>query len=65
MEIKLRKLSACIKMKIFLFRRFHQTAAFFCLTKNINQRKEIKISCIKFLYENENTSEKYIIMLKS
>ena len=38
--IKLWKLGACIKLKLFdCFEDFSQLLAFFCVSKNINQRK--------------------------
>ena len=50
--------------KILVFWRFHQTAGFFCVNKNKPKKvKGIKISCIKFLYENGNT-EKHILNRK-
>ena len=47
MEIKLWKLSACINWKFFCFKDFTKLLAFFCVSKNINQIKGIKISWIK------------------
>ena len=50
MEIKLWKLSECVKWKFYCFEDFTELLAFFCVSKNINRRKGIKTFCIKFLY---------------
>ena len=51
MEIMLWKPSACIKRKFYCYEDFTEPLAFFLVSKTINRKnKEIKISCIKFLY---------------
>ena len=51
MEIKLWKLSTCIKQKFYCFEDFIKPLAFFVYVKILTEEsKGIKISCIKFLY---------------
>ena len=55
MEIMLWKPSACIKRKFYCYEDFTEPLAFFLASKTINRKnKEIKISCIKFLYTMES-----------
>ena len=51
MEIKLWKLSACIKQKFYCFEDFIKPLAFFVYVKILTEEsKGTKISCIKFLH---------------
>ena len=54
MEIKLWKLSPCLKWKFYCFEDFTKPLAFFVYIKALTKEsKGIKISCMKFLYKNE------------
>ena len=68
-EIKLWKLSACIKRKFYCSKISPNRWPFSLQAKTLTEEsKEIKISCIKFFTQcnkNGNTSEKHIIILKS
>ena len=56
MEIKLWKLSACIKRKFYCFEDFTKPLAFFVWVKTLTKEsKGIKIPCLKFLYIQEHS----------